>query len=169
MMRRYVAILLFGIFLPGSALAESKFYSGVYFGEGDLGTYSREPVALDFKFGREFGKYIAVELSASIAADDAEDIFKGPEVKAVGGYLRLNLPLNRVNLYVLGGASRVQYDIPNPNLKDTEQAGGFGIDLLANEDNMLTIERVVYNYDSVLEYSVVHIGFTHRFNFSGLR
>ena len=167
MMRRSIAIFLFGIFLPASALADSKFYWGIYLGEGDLGAYSAKPIALDFKYGREFGKYLAVELQTSIAADETQNVLENAEVKAAGGFLKLNLPFNRVNLYALGGKSYVEYDVLG--LDSTEEAGGFGIDLFANEDNMLTIEKMIYNYDSALEYHVVRIGFTHRFNFSGLR
>ncbi len=172
MMRRSLAVLLMGIFLPGSAFADSKYYWGISVGEGDPSPYVAEPTALDFKFGREFGKYMAIELQTSLAANDTQDIFEKSEVKAAGAYFRLNLPLQRVNLFALGGRSCVEYDVPGLTLADPDdcdQSGGFGIDLIANDDNMLTIEKIIYNHDSQLEYGVLHIGFTHRFEFGGLR
>ncbi len=178
MMRRSLAVLLMGVFLPGSVIADSKFYWGMYLGEGDPSPYSAEPITLDFKLGREFGKYIALEIHTSLGAEETQDIFEKSNVKAVGGYVRLNLPLQRVNLYAFGGQSRVEYDVPGLVLLDddgnqidgdSDRSGGIGIDLFASEDSMLTIEKVIYNYDNQLEYNVLHIGFTHRFNFGGLR
>ena len=166
---RKTAILALSLCLTGPAIADSKFYFGVNWGEGDLVNVGIEPSGIGFKFGREFGKFLAVEVHAASSALKSKYILRDPDVTVIGAFGRLNIPFKRVNIYALGGQSKVEYDSGTLSADDVENAFGFGVDLLASEDSMLTLESMTYNRDNALEFKVTNLGFTHRFDFWGFR
>lgn len=152
-------------------LEDSKFYWGIGYGSGDLeteGGFGLDTHGLGLKFGREFGQYISFEAHMGSGADSSENILRDPEVSYGAAFLRMNLPFERVNLYAVGGLSRVSIDGGGAgNGSDEERAVGVGIDLFGSEVTALTIEKIRYGSDTT--FDVLSVGITRRFDWPGLR
>lgn len=169
MSRRIMPILLLVLF-AGAAHADSKFYYGLNFNSGELELedgFALDTNGFGLKWGREFGRWLSVELHGGVSANDTSNLIRDPEISFGGAFVRFNLPFERVNVYVLGGASKVSVDAGTVATSFEEAAGGVGLDLFAGEDSALTLEVMRYGQDSSLD--TLSIGFMHRFDFPRLR
>lgn len=168
-----VLLILFGCIGPVQAY-DSKFYYGLSLTANEFEAAGVDMNGLGLKLGREFTQFFSVEIHSGIAADSTNNILGDPELTYSAAFARLNLPFERVSLYVLGGAATMDFDIPGfddiVDAGEIDRAAGFGMDLLANENTALTIEVVYYgNEDNLDEIEFLHFGYTHRFEFPGLR
>jgi opacity protein-like surface antigen len=113
---------------------------------------------------------IGVEVRIGNIAEESGTMVGDPEVRYVFGMGKLNLPFERVNLYVLGGVSKVYYDFAGREQDDEDVVGGVGIELLGSETTGLTIEFLKYGVnDDDIEGEIITIGFNHRFELPGFR
>ncbi|HEX5055906.1 MAG TPA: hypothetical protein VFX02_05360 [Gammaproteobacteria bacterium] len=112
----------------------------------------------------------AIELRLGSVGEENGTLLEDPEVRYFFGVGKLNIPFETVNLYVLGGVSRVYYDIDGTESNEDDVVGGVGIELLGNETTGLTIEFLKYGVDDdPAEGKLITIGFNHRFELPGFR
>lgn len=171
MITRVAAVLMISFCCIGQAQADdSRFYYGLSIASIEADVLGIDNNGLGLKFGREFGKYLAIEVHAGTGAESADTVLGDPELTYSAAFARLNLPFERVNLYAMAGAASINIDFPGFDDSEVDRAVGFGIDLLANPNNALTIEILHYGTQDEQDLiDVVNFGFTHRFDFPGLR
>lgn len=149
---------------------DSKFYYGLGLAGADFELASGNEISthgLHFKLGREFGRFLSIETHLGLSADSTDNLLGDAELMYGGAFARLNLPFEKVNLYVLGGASTVKYSFSGLEDTESEAASGFGVDLFGNERTALTIEFLRYGTDNTLD--IISVGYMYRFEFPGLR
>jgi hypothetical protein len=165
------AVFLVACLYGGQLYAyDSKFYYGLGWAGADFELASGQEITSHgphFKLGRELGRFLSIETHLGLSADDTNNLLGDPEIMYGAAFVRLNLPFEKINLYVMGGASTVKYNFSGLEDTESEAAGGFGLDLFANERTALTIEFMRYGVDNTLD--ITSIGFMHRFEFPGLR
>lgn len=171
MITRVAAVLMISFCCVGHVQAQdSKFYYGLAITSTEFDALGLDENGLQLKFGHEFGKFLALEAHLGGSSESTDNLVGDPELTYSAVFLRLNLPFERVNLYVLGGAATLNLDIPGFDDSEFDRAVGVGIDLLASPDNALTIEVMKYGTQDEQDLiDVVNLGFTHRFDFPGLR
>lgn len=171
MITRAAAVLIISIAWIAQAQAQdSKFYYGLSITSTEFDLAGLESNGVGLKFGREFGKYIMIEAHAGTSSDSTDTVLGDPDTTYASAFLRLNLPFERVNLYVLGGAASINADLLGFDESEVDRAAGFGLDLLANENTGFTLEVMNYGIEDDIDLiKIVNFGFTHRFDFPGLR
>lgn len=171
MITRVAAVLIISVCCTTQVQAqESKFYYGLSITSAEADVVGMENNGLGLKFGREFGKFMAIEAHAGTVADSSENLLGDPQLTYSGAFFRLNLPFERVNLYVLGGAASMSFDVAGFDDDELDRAVGVGIDLLASENSALTIELMNYGTEDDMDIiEIANFGFTHRFDFPELR
>lgn len=171
MITRVAAVLIISVYCAGPVQAQdSKFYYGLSITSAEADIVGLEDNGLGLKLGREFGKFMAIEIHAGTVADSTDNILGDPELTYAAAFARLNLPFERVNLYALGGAASINFDFPGFDDTEVDRAVGVGLDLLANPNTAFTIEIMNYGTEDDLDLiEIVNFGFTHRFDFPGLR
>ncbi|HEX7027558.1 MAG TPA: outer membrane beta-barrel protein [Gammaproteobacteria bacterium] len=171
MITRAAAVLVMTLFCTGQAQAQdSKFYYGLSLTSTDFELAGVESNGIGFKLGREFGKYIMIEAHIGNSSESSDNLLGDPDLTYSGAFLRLNLPFERMNIYVVGGAASINANLTGFDDSEVDRAVGFGFDLLASENSALTIEVIDYGTEDELELiETVQLGFTHRFDFPGLR
>lgn len=171
MITRVAAVLMISLCCIGQAQADdSKFYYGLSITSIKADALGIDSNGLGLKFGREFGKFLSIEAQAGSSSDSVSDILGDPNLTYASAFVRLNLPFERVNLYALGGAATLNADIFGFDDSQVDRVIGVGMDLLANPNNALTIEIMRYGTQDEQDlFEIVNFGFTHRFDFPGLR
>ena len=154
--------------MAGPALADSKYYWGANAASSDFETTNVEfdATSIGFKFGREFGKYISVEAHLGFGSQDSSDI-SDPDIAYGGAFARFNLPFEKVTLYAMAGATKIDIDTNTVMGDDNEAGGGVGIEIYGSENTALTIELMRYGDDNTIDN--FSLGFIHRFDFPKLR
>ena len=150
---------------------EPKFYFGFNYATTEFaledGSLEDDTTGIGFKFGRELSPYINIETHIGLSSISSSNILEDPEVTYLAALLRLNLPFEKVNLYLLGGGSIIRYDFPSANDEESRAAGGIGIELFGSPNTAFTIDLMRYGTDSTLD--TLSFGFIHRFKFARLR
>ncbi len=155
--------------ITGSALADSKFYWGANLASSEFDSetgFSLDTTGIGLKFGREFGDYIDVEAHLGFGSDNSEDL-GDPELTYGGAFVKFNLPFEKVSLYVMGGATKVDIDTNTVSGDDEEPGIGGGLELYGGENTAFVIEFMRYGDDNSVDS--VSFGIVHRFNFPRLR
>lgn len=154
-------ILLSSQVVADSSMPNPNQYFGVTISvaeiEPDNGVTDDEIANINLKAGYDFFKFLSVEVHLGGSGD----------VYYTGGFLRGNLPLNRINLYGLAGAAYV--DDSDNKFGDSyfEPAFGIGIELYGNDTTALTAEYIQYGFDDV--YSMIGVGLVHHFDWPAIR
>lgn len=171
MITRAAAVLMISLCCLGQVQAQdSKFYYGLSIASVEFDLVGLDNNGLGLKLGREFGKFLAIEVHAGTGAEGTENVLGDPELTYSAAFGRLNLPFERVNLYALGGAASINFDFTGFDDTEVDRAVGVGLDLLANPNTAFTIEIMNYGTEDDLDLiEIVNFGFTHRFDFPGLR
>jgi hypothetical protein len=113
---------------------------------------------------------LAIELRVGSLGEETGTIVQDPGVRYFFGLAKVNLPFDTVNLYAMGGVSKVYYDFNGTESEDEDLVGGVGIELLATETSGFTIEFLKYGLDDgEIEGQIISFGFNHRFELPGFR
>ena len=119
--------------------------------------------------GYKFFDFVGAELQVGgagsgkkVGGRDSRDTYYA------GAFARLDLPLERINLFVLAGAASVRYDEGPPDdvVDESGAAGGLGIELFGNDRTALRLEYMNY-VDTPYEH--ISLGFVHHFDWPSLR
>jgi hypothetical protein len=160
--------------LPLTALADAPqnyFGMGIDSTDFDIVTGEREMSGFNVRYGLWFPfDLIAVEVRIGAATETTNNLAGDPQVRYALGLGKVNLPFEKVNLYAMGGVSKVLYNFGGVETDEEDIAGGVGIELLATETSGLTIEYLRYGIDDdPIDATVLTFGFNHRFGLPGLR
>ncbi|MGF1548423.1 MAG: outer membrane beta-barrel protein [Thiotrichales bacterium] len=117
------------------------------------------------KLGFDFNKFVAVEGHAGLTLNDSH--LSSPEVTYLAGFVRANLPLERINIYGLLGVGFVDANFAQVKGDFTDLAVGAGIEFYGTENTALGIEYLQYGLDD--KYKTVGLGIVHHFNWPKLR
>jgi len=120
------------------------------FERSGAGSHSYNTDGYVVKLGYDLGSYLSVEgrvgTSDSSGADGAGLKMEGRTISAA--YVRLNLPINKVNLYVMGGYASVNVQADLAGVKQSKElkgsSYGFGIELFGSRTTALSAEYVRY-------------------------
>ncbi|MDQ7017288.1 MAG: porin family protein [Gammaproteobacteria bacterium] len=129
---------------------------------------------LNLRLGYHFADYFAVEGHVGWGSDNTGVLLKSPNSRYAALFLRLDLPYDRVNLYLLAGGSYFESDVVTTTAvkkgNETSPAYGVGIELFGNRDTALTLEIARYLENSVHDrYDSVGVGFVTHFDWPPLR
>lgn len=173
-MTRSIAFLcLFSVVCAPAVAAGPNQYVGLSLGgfdaepPGASGDSSETDVSL--RLGYHFSDFVGVEgrLGTNAANIEGDDDAGRPITEYAGLFLRLDLPFEKTNVYVLLGGSSVRFDDESVDSDDKDPvAGGIGIELYGSEDTALVLEYMTYAEDS---YQGVGLGFKHHFNMPSFR
>ncbi len=119
------------------------------------------------KLGFDFSKFVAVEGHAGFNLNEDDGGLGSPEVSYLGGFVRANLPLERINIYGLLGVGFVDADFAEVKGDFTDLALGAGVEFYGTENTALGIEYMQYGLDDT--YRTVGLGIVHHFNWPKLR
>lgn len=156
---------LFALMFPASLLAEtSPLYISLNSATFDSKYHDYEVDGAILSLGIDLNNYISFEVSGG-TSDKHEDTAAGISYEVdyvASAFMKLNLRLNRVNLYVLGGytKSEVTSTVGTTTTTDETKGGsvGYGIDFFGTPDLALSIRRVEF-YDLENEPKT-HLGAT---------
>lgn len=136
-----------------------------------IGGTERDMNGFNVRYGLWFPfDLIGVEVRVGSLAEESGTLVGDPEVRYVFAMGKANIPFETVNLYVMGGVSKVYYDFAGTEGDDEDVAGGIGIELLGSETTGLTLEFLKYGVDDDdIEGEIITFGFNHRFELPGFR
>jgi len=180
-----VAVYFFPLLLAISALSEAGWvaeaprpnsYIGFNVASSELSGATLGTVAmsnLNLRLGYHFADFFAVESHLGWGSDNTGVLLKSPNSRYASLFLRLNLPFERVNVYLLAGGSYFETDVVTTTAakqgNETSPAYGLGIELFGNRDTALTLELARY-LDSATQdrYDSVGVGFVTHFDWPRL-
>lgn len=158
------------LLLPLGASAEKPAqYFGVSVGDYELEDEDNnltETTNIGVKGGYRFSPFLAVELHAGSESGGASGALDEPNALYGGAFVRLDLPFERVNLYLLAGGAGVEYDVGTETESQSGAAGGVGIELYGSERTAITFEYMNYAEEA---YEGVSVGLVHHFDWPRLR
>lgn len=160
--------------LAAPALAQAEppnLYWGLSLGDyqvdrREAGMGTADSTDLGLRLGYHFTDFIGVEARAGF---DAEGVGSeaGADTTYAAVFGRFDLPFEKTNIYLLLGASEVQFDGDTADDDEYDPvAGGLGIELYGSERTAVTLEYMVYSDDV---YSGFGIGFKHHFDLPSFR
>ncbi len=163
--------LLIGLMLTGTAVFAGP--AGNYWAVGltsvtfDASTGDElDANGFTIQYGRDFFRLFGIEAHIGSARDNSTNVFGNKADYTYFAVLgRINLPLDRVNLYALGGVSQIDFDFGAIDGDDDEAALGIGIDLFASENSALSIQAMRYGDDNSLDTLIV--AYKQHFSFWG--
>ncbi len=164
-------VLLAGLLVvvPQWALAERPpQYWGVSLGQfelDDAGGNVTDTVNLGLQAGYKFTRFLGIEARGGFESGDTSGALDEPDLQYGGGFVRLDLPYERVNVYLLLGGGQVNYDTVNGNVSESGPAGAIGIELFGSERSAVSLEYVRYAGDDTT-YDGLSLGFVHHFNWA---
>ncbi|MDQ7074262.1 MAG: porin family protein [Gammaproteobacteria bacterium] len=155
----------------------SPSYIGFNVGSSELAGTTLGTVAmsnLNLRLGYHFADYLAVEGHVGWGSDNTGVLLKSPNSRYASLFLRLDLPYDRVNLYLLAGGSYFESDVATTTAikkgNETSPAYGVGIELFGNRDTALTLEISRYLQNTVEDrYDSIGVGFVTHFGWPRLR
>lgn len=131
------------------------------------------------RLGYDLGNYLSVEGRMGFGGKDDDGTYRVEPARVAAAYVRLNLPIDKVKIYLLGGYGAVtaKVDLMGVDTSHDELTGasyGGGIELYGNRTTALTLEYVRYveeqNYedaaigvDADFDVNSLSIGFVHHF------
>jgi len=151
---------------PAAALAQQP--PNLYWGI-TAGGYKTESIAgtrhhesdLGFRLGYHFNDFLGLEGRAGTSVDASG----GPDVTYGAVFGRFDLPFQKINVYLLAGASELRFDGETVN-SNKEGAGGIGIELYGSERTAVTLEYMSYSNDG---YNGFSLGLKHHFELPSFR
>lgn len=172
-MRKRIALAAALLAAPGLASAEQpNLYFGAAIGgyevdQEDVGGDVDDATNLDFRLGYHLFDFIGVEARAGGNTGGVSGDSSAPDTRYVGVFGRFDIPFEKVNVYLLVGASEVELD--GETVDDDEYdpvAGGLGIELYGSERTAITLEYMSYSDNA---YSGVNLGIKYHFDLPPLR
>jgi hypothetical protein len=113
---------------------------------------------------------LGIEVRIGSMAEETGTMIEDPEVRYFFGMGKANIPFETVNLYVMGGVSKLYYDFDGTERDDEDVVAGVGVELLGTETTGLTLEFLKYGMDDdLIEGRMISLGFNHRFELPGFR
>lgn len=112
---------------------------------------------------------VGVELQAGGAASGKKINGRDSRDTRYGGaFARFDLPLERMNVFVLAGGAVVRYDEGPPEgiVDESDIAAGVGVELFGTERTALRLEYMNYADGT---YETFGLGFVHHFDWPSLR
>lgn len=171
--RLILTAALLGVSLAATAERPPQYFGlngGAYDLESDIASLEAEGSVVNLRLGYELNRFLAFE--ARFGMDPSATRVAGTDIDARmgAGFVRLNLPLKGVDVYVLGGAGRVSFEDGSGG-RDSEDgpAAGLGIELYGSQNTAVVIEGVRYEDDDEGDYKAYTIGFKHHFDWPALR
>lgn len=164
-MRRLLSGLVLSLgLLAGVAQAAdpAKIYLGAGFADGSVDITDGSDKSLgsiSVTVGIQLNDFFSVEMDLGVASDDSGSILSEPLVSYQSALLRLGYRWDRIGVYLLGGAAKLDIDGAF-NDSDSGSALGFGINLFGNETTSLNLH--VLDFDDGA-YTATNIGFQHYF------
>lgn len=166
-----IAAALFAAPMLAQAQQPPNLYWGVSIGEytadqREVGGGTENTTDVGVRLGYHFGDFFGIEGRAGVdtggfAGDsDADTAYYGI-------FGRFDLPFEKVNVYLLAGASEVTFD--SEAVDDDEYdpvAAGVGIELYGSESTAVSLEYMSYSDDA---YSGLSLGIKHHFNVPAFR
>lgn len=148
-------------------------YFGVNGGAYEIETDA--PFEADGEFGNlrvgyELGRFVAFEARFGLELGNETEVAGrdvDPRMGAV--FARLNLPFERVDVYLLGGAGRVSFNDGTGRQREEWPAAGLGIELYGTNRTALVFEGVRYEGDDDGDYKAITLGFKHHFDWPRFR
>lgn len=159
------------VLLPAGALAAERpaQYWGITVGdytfEHDDGDVT-DITNAGLKGGYRLSRFFALEAHAGRSNSGSSNIVERPDLVYGAAFGRLDLPFERVNIYLLAGGATVSFDIGDGNDRESDVAAGLGIELFGSERTALTLDYM--NYADGL-YDGISVGFVHHFNWPPFR
>lgn len=145
------ALILVSLLLPAFAHAEnSSNYIGINVATFDSKYSTVEHDGAMINVGYDLNNYLALEVVAG-----ASETYQEPATSdtskinyAASAFLRFNIRLNRITLYLLGGYSQVETTstIGGTSTTTTNESNsyGYGIDFYGTRDLALSVRRVIF-------------------------
>lgn len=116
--------------------------------------------------GVQFIPWLGAELRVGAEASRSEDVFASTDVNYAGGFLRFDVPYERVNVYLLAGGGGLSYtDVDGDEDAQTGPAGGIGVELYGSERSAVKLEAMTYTGEDV-SYQGINVGFVYHFNWA---
>lgn len=138
-----------------------------------MGIPDRDMNGFNLRYGFWFPfDLIGVEIRLGRNSEQTGTLVGDPEVGYIFGMGKVNIPFETVNLYVMGGISKVNYDFASTSQERNEEdiVGGVGIELLGSETTGWTVEFLKFGVDDdAVEGEIITFGFNHRFELPGFR
>ncbi len=154
---------------PQGALAERPpQYWGVSLGTFELEDPNgniTETTNVGLQAGYKFTSFVGLEARGGFESGETSGALDEPELTYGGGFVRVDIPYERVNLYVLLGGGQVTYDTASGDVSESGPAGGVGIELFGSERSAVSLEYINYSSDDTT-YDGLSIGFVHHFNWA---
>lgn len=160
------------LLLPLGALAAERpsQYWGASLGDFEFETDNGSATNitnLGLKGGYRLSRFLALEIHGGVSTSgSSSEIIEEPDLVYGAGFVRLDLPYQRLNLYLLAGGSTLAYDVGDGSEEESDMAGGIGIELYGSERTALTLEYMNYN-DGM--YDGLSVGFVHHFDWPSFR
>jgi len=164
-------VLLAGLLViaPPYALAERPpQYWGVSLGQFELDDAQgnvTDTVNIGLQAGYKFTSYVGLELRGGFESGDTSGALDQPDLRYGGGFVRFDLPYERVNVYLLLGGGQVSFDRASGDVSESGPAGGIGIELFGSERSAVSLEYINYSSDDIT-YDGISIGFVHHFGWA---
>lgn len=123
-----------------------------------------------FKLGREFTDFFAIEIHGGIAKEGQANAFGDKfEYRHAAAFGRINLPFNRLNVYLMGGAAKVDIDTGLISDDDEFAAGAIGLDFFSSERTAFVLEFIRYENDDDVTTDFLNVGIKYHFDYPGFR
>lgn len=142
------------------------------FERSGAGAHSYNTHGYVVKLGYDLGDYLSVEGRAGTGDASSADVagLKMEGRTLTAAYVRLNLPVKKVKLYVLGGYASINVrtelagTVHNKDLKGA--SAGFGIELYGNRTTALSVEYMRYvNQEKLTDATM---GLDNKFDVNGI-
>lgn len=142
---------------------------GAYEAEPPGASGERSETDVSMRLGYHFSDFVGVEgrLGANAANIAGDDNSGRPATEYAGLFLRLDLPFDRTNVYLLLGGAAVTFDGESVDSDEKDPvAGGLGIELYGSRDTAVVLEYMRYAEDS---YQGIGLGLKHHFGMPSFR
>lgn len=164
-------VLLAGLLVaaPQWALAERPpQYWGVSLGTFELDDASgnvTDTTNVSLQGGYKFTSFLGLEVRGGFESGDTSGALDAPDLTYGGGFVRFDIPYERINVYFLLGGGQVSYDTASGNVSESGPAGGVGIELFGSERSAVSLEYINYSSDDTT-YDGISLGFVHHFEWA---
>lgn len=122
------------------------------------------------KLGREFTNFFAIEIHGGQVKEGQSNAFGDQfEYRHTAAFGRINLPFNRFNVYLMGGAARVNLDTGLISDNDDFKAAGIGFDFFGSERTAFVLEYITYENDEEVTTDFINVGVKYHFDYAKFR